>query len=328
MRMSQIPDLLETAHKAGISVFLKGAPGCGKTSAVRQYADKIKYRLISVHAPLTDPLDIKGLPTVENNEARFLPLSMWPQESDAPVVVLIDELPQCVPSIQNAYSQLLIDKQIGNLKLPKGSFVIATGNRKEDRAATSNIPSHIVNRVLHINVDTVAEDFLDWAVDNKIDPMVIGFGRWRPDCLHTFDPKNSQEPYATYRTWEMVSNFLKNSKHDQILYEALSGLIGEGPTSEFVAFKRLYLDLPDPKVTLANPELAYIPSDPATLYALTTAIASIINKDNADNLMVLAKRLPTEYAVLMVKTAHKLYADLRKCKAFQSWALENGNLIV
>jgi hypothetical protein len=90
----------------------------------------------------------------------------------------------------------------------------------------------------------------------------------------------------------------------------------------------LYLDLPDPKVTLANPELAYIPSDPATLYALTTAIASIINKDNADNLMVLAKRLPTEYAVLMVKTAHKLYADLRKCKAFQSWALENGNLIV
>lgn len=328
MRMSHIPNLLETAHKAGISVFLKGAPGCGKTSAVRQYAAQQKLRLISVHAPLTDPLDIKGLPTVENNEARFLPLNIWPKETDAPVVVLIDELPQCVPSIQNAYSQLLIDKQLGSLKLPKGSFVVATGNRKEDRAATSNIPSHIVNRVLHISVDTVAEDFLEWALTNKIEPMIIAFGRFRPDALHTFDPKNSQEPFATYRTWEMVSNFLKNNSHEEILYEGLTGLIGVGPTTEFVAFKRLYLDLPDPQQVLLNPDTAYIPSDPATLYALTTALATIVSKDTTDNLMKLAARLPTEYAVMMVKTAHKICPEVRKAKSFQSWALNNKDIII
>lgn len=120
MKISQIPSLLETAHKAGISVFLKGAPGTAKTAAVRQYANKTKLRLVHIHAPLTDALDIRGLPVVDNGEAKFQPLNIWPGEKDAPVVVLIDELPQCVPAIQNAYSQLLIDMQLGDVKLPKG----------------------------------------------------------------------------------------------------------------------------------------------------------------------------------------------------------------
>jgi hypothetical protein len=328
MKISQIPSLLETAHKAGISVFLKGAPGTAKTAAVRQYANKTKLRLVHIHAPLTDALDIRGLPVVDNGEAKFQPLNIWPGEKDAPVVVLIDELPQCVPAIQNAYSQLLIDMQLGDVKLPKGSFVVATGNRREDRAATSNIPSHIVNRVLHVTVDTYAEDFLDWAIENKIDPMVIAFGRFRPSCLHTFDAKNSQEPYASYRTWEMASNFIKQVKDDTIMFEALSGLVGEGPTTEFMAYKRLYLELPDPKQVLANPELAMIPNDPATLYALTTAIATIVAPDTADNLIALANRLPVEYAVLMIKTGHKLCPEIRKAKAFQQWAMSNKDVIL
>lgn len=328
MKISQVPSLLETAHKAGISVFLKGAPGTAKTAAVRQYAKQVKMRLISVHAPLTDPLDIKGLPTVENNEAKFLPLDIWPKENDAPVIVLIDELPQCVPSIQNAYSQLLIDKQLGNVTLPKGSFVVATGNRREDKAATSNIPSHIVNRVLHVTVNTSSEDFLDWAVLNKISPMVIGFGRFRPDCLHTFDPKNSQEPYATYRTWEMASKFIEACTDNRVLHEALVGLVGDGPASEFIAFKRLYQDLPDPKLILENPAMAMIPNDPAVLYALTTACAHICTKELSDNLIELAERLPTEYGVMMIKSAYKTCADVGKGPKFKAWSMANKDLIL
>jgi len=328
MQMSQVPSLLASAHKAGISVFLKSAPGIGKTAAVRQYAASIKMPLIHVHAPLTDPLDLKGLPTVENGEARFLPINIWPAEDGTPVIVLIDELPQAPSMIQNTYSQLLIDKQLGNVKLPKGSMVIATGNRREDKAATSNVPSHIVNRVLHITVETHAASFLDWGTENKIDPMVLAFGRFRPDCLHTFDPKNSPEPFASYRTWEMASDFLKSCKDDNILYEALSGLVGIGPTGEFIAFKRMYLDLPDPLDVLANPHLAMIPSDPATLYALTTACATACTDDLSNNLMVLAERLPAEYAVLMIRIARKLVPGLAKAKGFRDWALKNKDVIL
>lgn len=328
MKISQIPSLLETCHKAGISVLLKGAPGTAKTAAVRQYAKQAKLKLIHIHGPLTDQLDIKGLPTVANGEAKFLPLNIWPEETDAPVIVLIDELPQCVPTIQNAYSQLLIDHKIGGTQLPKGSFVVATGNRREDKAATSNIPSHIVNRVLHVTVDCHAEDFLDWAIINKIDPMIIAFGRFQPNNLHTFDPKNTQEPYATYRTWEKASDFIKVCKDDTILYEALSGLVGPGPTGEFIAFKRLYMDLPDPQTVLANPELAIIPNDPAILYALTTACATACENSQCSNLIRLAERLPTEYAVLMIRTARKILPSLAKAEGMRDWAMKNKDVIL
>lgn len=328
MRMSNIPSLLKSAHKANISVFLKSPPGIGKTSIVRQYAKEAKMRLIAVHAPLTDPLDIKGLPTVEGNEAKFLPLNIWPQETDEPVVVLIDELPQCVPSIQNAYSQLLIDKQLGNVTLPKGSLVVATGNRREDKAATSNIPSHIVNRVMHVTVDTHTEDFLDWALENGIDPSIVAFGRFRPDSLHNFDPRNSQEPYATYRTWEMASHFIKHCDNNAVLMEALNGLVGEGAATEYMAFRRMYQELPDPKEVLAHPSLAVIPHEPATMYALTTACASIVTEELSDNLFILARRLPAEYAVMMIKTALKVLPKVAKCKEYGKWAMENKSLIL
>lgn len=328
MKISKVPKLLETAHKAGQSVYLKGAPGTAKTSAVRQYAQSKGLELIHIHAPLTDPLDIKGLPTVAGNEAQFLPLKFWPKETDRPVVVLIDELPQCAVTIINAYSQLLIDHQVGEVKLPKGSLVVATGNRREDKSAANNLPNHVINRVLHVTVETHAEDFLDWALHNGIHPSIVAFGKFRPDCLHSFDPKqNLQEPFATYRTWEKASDFIKQCDDDEILLESLSGLVGEGPASEYLAFRRLYLGLPDMAEVLKNPGLVQIPSDPAVLYAMATAAATIAKEPDMDNLITLAKRFPTEYGVMLIKTANKLL-PLNKSKVFRSWALENKDVIL
>ena len=328
MKISKLPTLLTSAHKAGINVFLKGAPGTAKTAAVRQFAESAKLRLIHIHGPLTDILDVKGLPAIINDEAVFQPMSHWPDENDDPVLVLIDELPQCVPTIQNIYSQLLIDNQVGSIKLPKGSVVIATGNRKEDKAATSSIPSHIVNRVMHVNVDTDANDFLNWATVHDINPMIIAFGRFRPDCLHTFDPKTCQDPYATYRTWEMVSKLIDAKPDDNILYEAIAGLVGNGPAGEFIAYKTTYLSLPNIDDVLANPNAAKIPGDPATLYALATAVANHTNKDNSDAVMTLADRMPAEYAVMMIRSAYLKYNNLDKTKGFKAWVMKHKEVIL
>lgn len=328
MKISHIHAALEAAHKANLSVFLKGAPGTGKTAIVREYADAKGMKLLPIHAPLVDLLDLKGALSVNDDDAKFLPLAMWPKETDDPVVVLIDEFPQCVPAIQNGFSQMLIDHQMGEITLPKGSLVIATGNRREDKSATHNMPSHIVNRVVHIEIDKYNEDFFTWAAGNGINPEIIAFGRFKPECVYNFDPKNNQDPYATYRSWEQASKLLDSRPPDEILAELIAGVVGKGAAFEFMAFRRLYKDLPNAKDILASPQLVPIPQDPATLYAISTAVAHAANKENVENLFVFASRLPTEFAVLLVKSARIVYKDVTKAKGFGVFALANKSILL
>jgi len=70
-----------------------GPPGIGKTTIVEQYAESVGMPLVYADAPLMDLLDLKGALSVKDNEAKFLPLTLWPKQTDDPVVVLIDELP-------------------------------------------------------------------------------------------------------------------------------------------------------------------------------------------------------------------------------------------
>lgn len=328
MRIGQIKDALHVAHKSGMSVFLKGSPGTAKTALVRQFADEAGMDLVSIHAPLTDLLDIKGVISTKGDEAKFLPLSMWPKVTDDPVVVLIDELPQCVPAIQNAFSQLLIDKKMGDIELPKGSVVIATGNRKEDKAATHNVPSHVVNRVLHIEVDRSNDDFFEWAMANGITPEIVAFGHFKPDCVYNFNPKDNQNPYATYRSWEFVSDILKTDPPKELVAELVAGVVGRGVAAEFLAYRRMYRDLPDPKAILADPTNANVPSDPGTLYAISTSLASAVSKDTAANYFTYINRMPTEYGVMSAKAARGLFPTIVKTKSFAQWAKANSSIIL
>ena len=328
MKISQIPAALDTALSAELSVLLKSGPGTAKTASVRQFAAKKKMKLIHIHAPLVDLLDLKGVISTQGDEAKFLPFNTWPKASDDPVVILIDELPQCVPAIQNAFSQLLIDKKMGDITLPKGSLVVATGNRREDKAATHNIPSHVISRVMHIEVDRSNDDFFEWGMKNGVSAEVIAFGHWKPDAIYNFDPKNSQEPYGCYRTWEYVSNILKSKPPTELLGEMIAGVVGKGISAEFMAYRRLFSQLPDPQQILTNPHATTIPTDPGTLYAISTSIAHYVTKDNADNFFSFISRLPTEYAVMCVKMTKAVLPTLPKTKAFSIWANANSHIIL
>lgn len=328
MKISTIPVMLKHCHEANQNVMIWGPPGIGKTTIVEQYAESMKMPLIYADAPLMDLLDLKGALSVKDDEAKFLPLTLWPKEDDDPVIVLVDELPQAVPAIQNGFSKLLLRNEMGEMVLPKGSFVVATGNRMEDRAATHRMPSHITNRVMHVNLEQNNEDWLTWALNNGIDTKILAFGRFRPELLYNFDPDKAQKPYATYRSWVALSEWLKTNPPTDLIFEGACGEVGEGAASEFSAFLRVYQDLPDPKDVLANPEKAAVPSEMSTLYALTMALASAVDKSTADNFFIFADRLPPEFSVLMVKTASAKFKGVQKSKGFTQWVMNNQKIIL
>jgi len=135
-----------------------------------------------------EPVDLRGLP-VPNNERKVVE---WFVSGDLPQesihgkfgILLFDELTSADRSLQIASYELILDRRLGNLyKVPDGWYIVACGNRVEDRAIATTMSSALANRFLHFDMEANAEDWVKWAIKNDIHPSVIGFINYRPACL-------------------------------------------------------------------------------------------------------------------------------------------------
>jgi hypothetical protein len=85
--------------------------------------------------------------------------------------------------------------------------VIGAGNRAQDNAIVKPMSSALLNRMVHVHLQVSHRDWLDWANDNGIHPLVIEYIQTRPDHLWSQPPKH-EEAFSTPRTWHMLSDAL------------------------------------------------------------------------------------------------------------------------
>ncbi len=97
---------------------------------------------------------------------------------------------------------------------------------------------------------------------------------------------------------------------------------------EFCGFLQIARDLPDPDLILMDPKGAEVPTDPATLYALVTALGLRVSDQTAPALLTYAERLPAEFSVVMVRDmSRRDKAALTGTREFQAWATKNHDLL-
>ena len=70
--------------------------------------------------------------------------------------------PRAPRTIQKAFYSLLLERRLGEHHLPPGTWVVAAGNRAEDRALVRSISSALVNRVVILNVRVDNKEWLLW----------------------------------------------------------------------------------------------------------------------------------------------------------------------
>lgn len=169
---------------------------------------------------------------------------------DSNDIVFLDEINAAPPVIQAAAYQLVLDRQIGEYRLPDGVDIVAAGNREGDKGVTFKMPTPLLNRFVHLDFDHSFNDWYDWAVQSNVHPHVIGYIKYRNDALMKFDPSSKSHGFATPRTWEFSSRILTQADRDgldrSVLTELLKGTLGEGIALEFVAFLQIVGTLPDP----------------------------------------------------------------------------------
>jgi hypothetical protein len=70
-----------------------------------------------------------------------------------------------------------------------------------------------------------------------------------------------------------------------------------------------------------------VPKDPATLYALTGAIAQRATESNFERVCTYAERMPPEFSVLMVSIAARRDPDLANTQAFTKWSIAHQDVL-
>jgi hypothetical protein len=189
------------------SVLLLSPPGVGKSEIVRQAASAAGLEVRSLLGTQIAPEDVSGVPKIIRERAVFCPPRLLLPPDETPFCLFLDELPAAPPDVQKAFYSLLLERRVGEYRLPKGTWVIAAGNRAEDKALVRSLSSALVNRVFVLPVKVDLAEWMAWAESHGVRADVRGFIKFMPASLQRPAPADPV-PFSTPRAWALLSRDL------------------------------------------------------------------------------------------------------------------------
>src|SRR5438270_108246 len=165
------------------SLLLLSPPGVGKSDIVRQAATEAGLECRSLLGTQIAPEDVSGIPRIVGERSVFCPPRVLLPEDGRPFCLFLDELPACAPDIQKAFYSLLLERRLGEHPLPPGTWVVAAGNRVEDRSLVRALSSALVNRVIILQVRVDLKEWLAWAKSHGIRTEIRSFVTFMPEAL-------------------------------------------------------------------------------------------------------------------------------------------------
>ena len=326
----QVTGLLENPDLAKKlpPLLISGPPGVGKSTIVRSVAENLGIGFVDVRLAQMDAVDVRGLPSVDNDahSMRWNPPEFWPRGKDTKGILFLDEITSIDRSMSVAAYQLILDRKIGDdYSVPDGWYICAAGNRIEDRAVAMTMSSALANRFMHVELTEDVEDWAKWAIQNSINPSVIGFVRYRPEMLFQMDGQNLERGWPSPRSWEKVSHMIdimeKTNAKKNIVKKIVYGLVGEGAGAEFMEFYKnrdMYENIVDMMLD-PNKEVV-IPPKADQQYAMVAAMVYHLwrGKDEADEkkrlagFFRIATELPSNFATMAIVDAMSVNSEHKK----------------
>ena len=338
MNPKAVKSLIEDAIKNPSNtppLFLQGQPGIGKSAIPKQVTEEAKIGFLDTRASQHDPTDFRGIPAVVDGKAVWLAPQDIPYVGNEAIpetgVWLLDELTSAAPLVQAVLYQATLDHRIGEHVLKPGWYIVAAGNRLQDRAIVMKMSSALANRFVWVDFEPNLDDWLEWAMVNQLNPNIIGFINWRGGELLAppFNTESDEKAFPTPRTWEFASKMLSVVKDRSILHEVLEGTVGRGATADFMAFLKVQTELPDLDKIFNGDN--YVPPEGRTdlRYALVSALATRAKATQYDRMVKYSDLLPMEFGVLLITMlAHRDTSAMLKAPSYSKWAREHSDIIV
>jgi hypothetical protein len=134
-----------------------------------------------------------------------------------------------------------------------------------------------------------------YGLDAGKSTWAISFLRFRRELLLPFD--RDATAFPTPRTWEFASKIVKGGASKEVERELIKATVGEGAAVEFSGFLEKFRSLPNIDSILRDPTKEPVLGDPASLYAIASALARVASDTNFDSIHSYLERMPSEFSV-------------------------------
>ena len=309
-RPRDVRTLLTRCMAVGRPAMIWGPPGIGKSELIAELGVEQGRRVIDMRLLLLEPTDIKGIPyfdpktlTMRWAQPNDLPQTVTDRDLKraqdavksaargvdkedaqdkldvlinakefANAILFLDEINAAPPSVQAAAYQLILNRRVGEYRLPPGVSMVCAGNRDSDKGVTYRMPSPLANRLVHMEMAVNFEDWQKWAIGAKVHPDVVGFLSHHKQNLFKFDSKSNDKAFATPRSWVFVSELITDDLPESMNTSLVAGTVGEGMGTEFAAHRRVAAKMPKGEDVLMGKEKALTVKDLSAMYSLTISM--------------------------------------------------------
>lgn len=287
--------------EARVGVILWGAPGQGKTSVLKSFADQAGRKLEIVLASIREPQDFAGLPAISNGTMSLMP-PKWAQSlaADGNGILFADEINTAPPSVQAALLRVCLEKVAGDLDLGSNTSIVAAANPPEIAADGWDLAPPLANRFCHIDwelpADVVAAGLVgNWprislpSAEEEVLERETQEEAWklasflsaRPELTTSMPQSTGQQgrAFPTPRSWEFVLTLIAHANamglSPEIRRLLVVGSVGQGAGSEYLSFRE-NLDLPSPEAIITDPENSELPPRADQLYVICGSVQNAL----------------------------------------------------
>jgi hypothetical protein len=299
-------------------VLLWGAPGVGKTAYVYDLGRQNKLKVVGLVASLYEPADFAGYPVPGKNTMKFLPPS-WVEELNEGGILFLDEINTAPPAVQAALLRVVLERRVGDVKLPDTVRIVAAANPPELAAGGWELAPPLANRFIHLQFKPVVTQWVSdfpaywnnppqvpdleetqWK-QNRI--LVAAFIHRRPELLLQLPGESEQPAFPSPRTWDYVSRILTTCPESE---EFILGAVGPGAGSEFITWRKA-LDLPTPQQLLDGRPLPERPDAAfAALMSLSVFVQGSLTHEAWKKAVEITAASKPDVAVIVMKDLLKV----------------------
>jgi hypothetical protein len=350
MKLSDVTRLAPAIYQSGKCLYLKSAPGRGKTTTIIDSIPLIatatgkSMGLVVISGPLLTPSDAVGylVPTKSGDriESQYTQPFWWVtpggkrlEEYDGGVI-FIDEADKMDIDVKKIVGEMALSGRCGPHTLPEGWVVWMAGNRTGDRSGSTKELDHLINRRVEIDISDDLIGWEQWAIKNGVHHTIIAFAVNNPNIVFPEEMPAKQGPFCTPRSivaaGELLLTLAGNDSEmptDDTAVELTAGAIGQAAAAQLFATIRLDSELPKIEAIIANPGAAKLPGAPDAQMLTCYKLASLANNDTLTPIVTYVQRLPADFSITFAKALVTRVPAFAAKPAMLDWAAKNASLM-
>jgi hypothetical protein len=151
-------------------------------------------------------------------------------------ILHLDELNRARKDVRDAAFELVLERKLGNYKIPDNWIVVSSINPPSDEYSVDSLDDATRARFCHILFCPEVDEWISYAKTQNIKPEIIQFIREYPQFLGNdlVDFPDGQGPVKCPRTLMMAGNLTKDIPED-LEYEVVSGCIGAEAATTYMS---------------------------------------------------------------------------------------------